>query len=150
MQSTVTATPLGRLLVVADDRGLRRVHFLGGERPSAEGGPLVDRAVRQILAYFAGELRRFDLPLAADGTPFDRRVWHQIAKVPYGATRSYGQIARAIGQPGAARAVGAAAGRNPIAIVVPCHRVVGARGALGGYSAGIHRKQALLELEAAG
>jgi methylated-DNA-[protein]-cysteine S-methyltransferase len=106
-------------------------------------------AKRQLADYFAGELTEFDLPLAPQGTEFQRRVWEELARIPYGVTISYGELARRIGQPGSSRAVGLANGRNPIAIVVPCHRVIGANGKLVGYGGGLPRKQALLAHEAA-
>ena len=104
-------------------------------------------AVDQLDAYFAGELTDFDLELDLRGTDFQQRVWKALLTVPYGETRSYGEIAEQIGAPGSARAVGLANGRNPIAIIVPCHRVIGANGSLTGYGGGLERKQALLELE---
>jgi methylated-DNA-[protein]-cysteine S-methyltransferase len=104
-------------------------------------------AVDQLHAYFAGERTHFDLELSLAGSDFQRRVWHALLAIPYGETRSYGQIAEQIGASGAARAVGLANGRNPIAIIVPCHRVIGASGSLIGYGGGLDRKRALLELE---
>jgi methylated-DNA-[protein]-cysteine S-methyltransferase len=101
----------------------------------------------QLDAYFAGELTEFDVELDLAGTEFQRRVWEALRTIPYGETRSYGELADQVGKPGAARAVGLANGRNPIGIIVPCHRVIGADGALTGYGGGLHRKQALLELE---
>ena len=116
----------------------------GGARdPSAALG----EARRQLTEYFAGARRAFDLPLAASGTPFQRRVWEALRRIPYGETISYGELARRIGKPTASRAVGAANGRNPIAIVVPCHRVIGADGTLIGYGGGLPVKEALLALE---
>ena len=106
-------------------------------------------AVRQLRAYFAGQLRWFDLPLDMQGTPFQLRVWRELERIPYGETRSYSQIAAAIGAPRAVRAVGAANGANPIPIVVPCHRVIGASGKLVGYGGGLPLKRRLLELEGA-
>jgi methylated-DNA-[protein]-cysteine S-methyltransferase len=106
-----------------------------------------DDAVDQLDAYFAGELTDFDLKLDLRGTEFQQRVWKALLTIPYGETRSYGEIAEQIGAPGAARAVGLANGRNPIAIVVPCHRVIGSGGSLTGYGGGLERKQTLLELE---
>lgn len=134
--------------VTAEGGGIRSVEFAavwesGGAPPS---GLLAD-AARQFLAYFAGELRRFELPLAPEGTAFERRVWDAVAAIPYGDTRSYAEIARAVGSPGAARAVGAANGANPLPIVVPCHRVVGSGGALTGYAGGLELKRRLLDLE---
>jgi methylated-DNA-[protein]-cysteine S-methyltransferase len=105
------------------------------------------RAVAQLGAYFAGELTDFDIELDLRGTEFQRRVWKALLTIPYGETRSYGEIAEQIGAPGAARAVGLANGHNPIAIVVPCHRVIGASGSLTGYGGGLDRKRTLLELE---
>lgn len=106
-----------------------------------------DAAVEQLGAYFAGELTAFDLELKLRGTEFQRRVWQALLTIPYGETRSYGQIAEQIGAPGSARAVGWANGHNPIAIVVPCHRVIGANGSLTGFGGGLDRKRALLDLE---
>jgi methylated-DNA-[protein]-cysteine S-methyltransferase len=102
---------------------------------------------RQLRGYFAGELKEFDLPLAAGGTPFEQRVWRELLNIGYGVTVSYGDIARAIGKPTAFRAVGLANGRNPIPIIVPCHRVIGSSGSLTGYGGGLATKQLLLTLE---
>jgi O-6-methylguanine DNA methyltransferase len=107
-----------------------------------------DEIVAELDAYFAGDLHEFTIPLDLRGTEFQRRVWELLLSIPYGQTRSYGQIASALGRPGASRAVGQAIGTNPVAIIVPCHRVIGASGGLVGYGGGLHRKQALLELEA--
>jgi O-6-methylguanine DNA methyltransferase len=107
-------------------------------------------ASRQLRAYFARELRRFDLPLDLEGSPFQKRVWAELETIPYGQTRSYRQIAEAIGSPRAVRAVGAANGANPAPIVVPCHRVIGAGGSLVGYGGGLHLKEFLLQLEGIG
>jgi methylated-DNA-[protein]-cysteine S-methyltransferase len=106
-------------------------------------------AAEQLRSYFAGELTGFDLPLAPSGTDFQQRVWAALREIPYGRTVSYAELAVAVGRPGAARAVGAANGRNPIAIVIPCHRVIGSAGALTGYGGGLDRKRLLLDLEAA-
>ncbi len=111
--------------------------------------PVLAEARRQLLAYFAGELMEFDLPLAARGTAFQRKVWDALCGIDYGTTKTYGQIANEIGAPGAARAVGSANHDNPLAIIVPCHRVVGAGGSLVGYAGGLDQKRQLLELEAA-
>jgi methylated-DNA-[protein]-cysteine S-methyltransferase len=119
-----------------------------GER--CDDDPLLREAARQLTAYFAGELREFDLPLDPGGTEFQRRVWDQLRAIEYGHTASYGEIARRLGMnPGASRAVGAANGRNPIGIVIPCHRVVGSAGLLSGYAGGVERKRLLLDLEQA-
>lgn len=106
-----------------------------------------EKAVEQLRAYFAGARHTFDVPIALDGTDFQRQVWRALGDIPYGETRTYGQIAESIGRSGASRAVGLANGRNPISIIVPCHRVIGASGDLTGYGGGIDRKRALLELE---
>ncbi len=107
-----------------------------------------DEIIAELNAYFAGDLQEFTVPIDLRGTEFQRRVWELLLGIPYGQTRSYGQIASALGRPGASRAVGQAIGTNPVAIIVPCHRVIGASGGLVGYGGGLHRKQALLELEA--
>jgi len=107
-----------------------------------------DGIIAELNAYFAGGLSEFSVPLDLRGTEFQRRVWELLLKVPYGETRSYGQIASAMGRPEASRAVGQAVGNNPVAIIVPCHRVIGISGGLVGYGGGLHRKQALLEMEA--
>ena len=121
-----------------------------GHPPGVESSanPLLDRAAEQLRAYFGGELRAFDLPLDMQGTAFQKSVWLQLLEIPYGQTRSYSDIARALGAPKAVRAVGAANGRNPIAIIVPCHRVIGAGGSLVGYGGGLPLKKFLLDLEA--
>lgn len=112
----------------------------------ARGGAVCEGA-RQLGAYFEGKLQRFDLPLSPSGTPFQRRVWTALLDIPYGHTSTYGEIAAALGQPTASRAVGAANGRNPIGVVVPCHRVIGKSGALVGYAGGLDTKRFLLDLE---
>ncbi|HSZ70894.1 MAG TPA: methylated-DNA--[protein]-cysteine S-methyltransferase [Solirubrobacteraceae bacterium] len=150
---THIASPVGELLVTADSAGaLTRLHFPGrtSSRPTdwtRDETPFVELR-RQLDAYFAGELHDFDLQLAPSGTSFQLDVWRALRAIPYGATASYGEIARAVAQPGAARAVGGANNRNPIAIVVPCHRVIGASGSLTGYGGGLDRKRQLLALEA--
>jgi methylated-DNA-[protein]-cysteine S-methyltransferase len=140
------------LRLVASASGIRAIEFDPG--PVAEGqrndrNPLLTEAVRQLRAYFAGALREFLLPLDIEGTDFQKRVWGQVAAIPYGETRSYLQIAQALGSPRAVRAVGAANGANPVPIVVPCHRVIGAKGKLVGYGGGLAMKERLLELEGA-
>jgi methylated-DNA-[protein]-cysteine S-methyltransferase len=144
-------TPVGRLTIVAGDRGLRAVLFAGEAPPEgAEEGPhpLLDSAGTQLREYFAGERRAFELPLDLRGTPFQQRAWLALASIPYGTTVSYGEQARRLGHPRAARAVGAANARNPVSIVLPCHRVIGADGTLTGYGGGLRAKRALLEHEA--
>lgn len=145
-------SPVGVLSLVADERALTGCYF----EQSKHGGPpdapqgtnaVIDEARRQLDAYFAGRGRAFDVPLAPRGTPFQLRVWEALRRIPFGATWSYGQLAAAIGAPKASRAVGAANGRNPIPVIVPCHRVIGADGGLTGFGGGMARKQFLLSLE---
>ena len=140
------------LRLVASATGIRAIEF--DPRPVSEcqrndRNPLLMEAARQFRAYFAGQLREFQLPLDVQGTEFQERVWGQVAAIPYGETRSYLQISTAIGSPRAVRAVGAANGANPVPIVVPCHRVIGAKGKLVGYGGGLAMKKRLLELEGA-
>lgn len=148
------STPIGRLLLAGDGGRLRRVSFENGLHP-AEVGERWQRteepfreAIAQLDAYFEGRLRRFDLALAPEGTPFQREVWSALTDIPYGETVSYSELARRLGRPAASRAVGAANGRNPIPIIVPCHRVIGANGSLTGFGGGLGIKRRLLELEA--
>jgi methylated-DNA-[protein]-cysteine S-methyltransferase len=141
-------SPLGELLLAGDGDALTAVHMDGSPGPGWRRDPGFFReAAEQLRSYFAGELREFDLPLDPHGTPFQRRVWAALREIPYGSTISYAELAAAVGRPGAARAVGAANGRNPIAVVIPCHRVIGASGALTGYGGGLGRKRLLLDLE---
>lgn len=141
-------TPLGPITIASTPEALASVHF-GTTVPP--GGTIDEQSNRifidQLNQYFQGERTRFDVPLDFQGTPFQISVWRELLSIPYGETRSYGEIARKLGKPGAARAVGKANHENPIAIVVPCHRVVGQNGALVGYAGGIHLKQELLALE---
>jgi methylated-DNA-[protein]-cysteine S-methyltransferase len=147
------ASPIGTLTVAGE--GCTLTHLLMSEQshePDRSGwepaGPdAFADLVAQLEAYFAGELTAFDVDLELTGTDFQRRVWAALQTIPYGETRSYGQIAEQIGSPAASRAVGLANGRNPISIIVPCHRVIGSSGSLTGYGGGIERKRALLELE---
>jgi len=142
-------TPIGTLWLEANGAGLSAVAFQGPAGARSDD-PLLREAEEQLRAYFAGELTRFELPLSPRGTEFQQRVWDAVAQVPYGETTTYSALAAAIGRPAACRAVGAANGRNPLAIVIPCHRVVGSSGGLTGYGGGLDRKRALLDLEAAG
>jgi methylated-DNA-[protein]-cysteine S-methyltransferase len=152
-------TPIGRLLLARDDAGLREICFEG----PAEAGPhvparvgagpddnLFEDVVAQLTEYFAGTRRQFELPLAPAGTPFQQRVWAALLDIPYGQTISYGELAARIGQKSASRAVGLANGRNPLPIVIPCHRVIGANGKLTGYGGGLPIKERLLALERGG
>jgi methylated-DNA-[protein]-cysteine S-methyltransferase len=140
-------SPIGPLLVTGDGDAVTGLYMdrepEGGRRDDAAFA----HARAQLGAYFAGELARFEIPLAARGTEFQRRVWHALGEIPYGETTTYGELAAAIGRPDACRAVGLANGRNPISIVVPCHRVIGSGGALTGYGGGIERKRWLLAHE---
>ena len=147
-------TPVGRLLLARDAAGLRLIHFNGGP---AEAGPhvpaddnLFEDVVAQLTEYFAGTRRQFELPLAPAGTPFQQRVWAALLDIPYGQTISYGELAARIGQKSASRAVGLANGSNPLPIVIPCHRVIGANGKLTGYGGGLPMKERLLALERGG
>ena len=144
-------SPLGKILVEAIEAGLRRVTFDSEDPVRGRGTSalVAEQAVRELGEYFAGTRRVFDVPLAAQGTDFQRRAWRELAKVPFGATRSYLDLALSLGDPGLTRAVGAASGANPIAIIVPCHRIVGVGGQLTGYAGGVERKAWLLEHEGA-
>lgn len=153
---TVVPSPIGELLVSGDGEAITGLWMESGAHPGAgttgwlRDDALFGEARRQLGAYFAGELREFDLPLAPAGSRFQRQVWEALLTIPYGATRTYGAIARQVGRPDRARAVGAANGRNPISIVIPCHRVIGAGGELVGYGGGLPRKAWLLNLERTG
>ncbi len=145
-------SPIGLLTLAGEGRVLRNLRMVDQTyEPSRSDWLLDDRAfpdaVEQLDAYFAGELQEFDLRLELNGTDFQRRVWAALRTIPYGETRSYGQIAEQIGAPSAFRAVGLANGHNPIAVIVPCHRVIGANGGLTGFGGGLDRKRALLNLE---
>lgn len=148
-------SPIGELMLVASGRGLVAVLWQNddsdrvrlGEMAERHNHPVLAEAQRQLAAYFAGKRTVFDLPLDFRGTDFQKSVWAALLTIPFGETRSYGQIARQIGRPGASRAVGAANGRNPISIVAPCHRVIGASGALTGFAGGIEAKRTLLAIE---
>ncbi|PAT32055.1 methylated-DNA--[protein]-cysteine S-methyltransferase [Vandammella animalimorsus] len=149
-------SPVGRLLIATSDEGLHAIEFPQGRHPVKRNAhwqesphPLLSEATRQLGEYFAGQRRVFELPLAPQGTDFQQRVWQALRAIPYGQTRSYAQLATAIGQPKAMRAVGAANGRNPLSIVVPCHRVIGADGTLVGFGGGLPVKTFLLRLEGA-
>jgi len=151
---TVIDSPYGPLTLVADEDGALCGLYMVDQRhrpPEESFGTPDDtpftETTAQLQAYFAGELKEFTLELRLHGTPFQRTVWDQLRRIPYGETRSYGDLADALGNPGASRAVGLANGKNPIGIIVPCHRVVGANGSLTGYGGGLDRKQRLLDFE---
>ncbi|MBU6422065.1 MAG: methylated-DNA--[protein]-cysteine S-methyltransferase [Gammaproteobacteria bacterium] len=146
-------TPVGQLLLAGGAQGLRHVDFQDGPHPAKpepdwqkDEKPFRE-VIKQLKEYFAGQRRSFDLPLAPEGTDFQLKVWRALRGIPFGATWSYGQLAKRIGKPKASRAVGAANGQNPIPIIVPCHRVIGADGSLTGFGGGLKIKQQLLELE---
>ena len=149
-----TDSPIGELVLAGDRSTLSLLHMLEGRHPVKLGadwrrddGAFADVRA-QLAEYFAGGRTAFDVPLALQGTDFQRRVWEALLEIPYGETVSYGELARRIESPRAVRAVGLANGRNPVAVIVPCHRVIGADGTLTGYGGGIERKRLLLELEA--
>lgn len=159
----VIQTPIGPLLAAFTDAELHLLEFSNNERAESQlaracrflgaearpgHSPLVDRLSGELAEYFAGQRRAFSIPLAPPGTPFQQREWQALLTIPYGQTRSYGQLAAQIGAPNAARAVGAANGQNPISILIPCHRLVGSSGSLIKYGGGLHRKALLLALEA--
>jgi methylated-DNA-[protein]-cysteine S-methyltransferase len=152
-QHSMTDSPYGPLTLVADDKVLCGLYTTGQRhRPPEETfGPRDDtlfaEAAEQLKAYFAGDLTEFTVELRLTGTPFQRAVWDQLRRIPYGETRTYGRLADALGIPNASRAVGLANGRNPIGVIVPCHRVIGANGSLTGYGGGLERKQRLLDFE---
>lgn len=148
-------SPVGTLLLTSDGEALTGLHLRPGDEDHSGPGWVEDsrpftRAIAELDDYFAGQLQEFTMPLRLDGTAFQRKVWKALRGIPYGETVSYAEIARRVGQPTACRAVGTANGRNPVAIVVPCHRVIAADGTLGGYGGGLDRKRFLLALETRG
>lgn len=161
MQTTETIwqcvwpSPLGEMLLRCSAQGLRGVWFIGQRYFPVDANTfaatpehaLLRETQQQLTAYFAGALQQFMLPLDPVGTPFQHRVWQGIARIPYGHTCSYGELAAALGRPTAARALGHATGQNPLSLLIPCHRLLGKQGQLTGYAGGLPRKQALLQLE---
>jgi methylated-DNA-[protein]-cysteine S-methyltransferase len=150
---TLVESPVGELLLAGDETGLKLINFRTGRHPAkphslwkADQGPFREVA-RQLRAYFEGDLEIFNLVLSPEGTPFQLAVWRALQAIPYGETITYGELARRVAKPQASRAVGAANGRNPLPIVVPCHRVIGGDGSLTGYGGGLRIKQTLLDLE---
>lgn len=150
----ICASPVGDLLLVSNGAALSHCLFASEERSSPPSdwrdgtdSPLLGEAVRQLQGYFDREIREFSLPLAPSGTAFQLEVWAALRQIPYGETISYGELARRIGRPKASRAVGLANGQNPLSVLIPCHRVIGASGALVGYGGGLGRKKLLLDLE---
>ncbi|MEU2063199.1 methylated-DNA--[protein]-cysteine S-methyltransferase [Streptomyces sp. NPDC013455] len=153
---TTTDSPYGPLTLVADADGALCGLYMAGQRhrpaeetfgPRDDSLPVFAETAEQLGAYFAGESEGFTVRLALRGTPFQRSVWQQLTRIPYGETRSYGELAAALGNPAASRAVGLANGRNPVGIIVPCHRVIGSTGNLTGYGGGLDRKRRLLDFE---
>ena len=150
--SLLVHTPIGTLVLAANERGITRVEKAQKEQKTCltlpgTPGELVLACAGELSAYFSGRRTCFDLPLAPEGTPFQKRVWEALVRIPYGETRTYGEIAEMIGRPKAARAVGAANHNNPVMILIPCHRVIGADGSLTGYAYGLEVKKRLLALE---
>lgn len=151
------ASPVGMLTLAADAEGLRHIEFPSNRHPAdrqhwapdacGRAADILALTAMQLREYFSGKRQAFDLPLAPEGTEFQREVWHALSTIPWGSTLSYGQLAQRIGRPRAVRAVGAANGRNPLPIVLPCHRVIGSNGALTGFGGGLPVKEALLHLE---
>lgn len=154
IKCTTITSPIGRLLLVGDERALHGLYMLEGPKPltlnpdwTEDAAPFAT-VIAQLREYFAGERTDFDVDVELHGTPFQRQVWNALREIPYGQTISYGELALRIDQPSAARAVGLANGRNPVSVIVPCHRVIGANGTLTGYGGGVERKRLLLDLEA--
>jgi methylated-DNA-[protein]-cysteine S-methyltransferase len=151
---TTLESPIGELLAVGDGHALQGLYMQEGRKPLAIGAgwePGTDafgELRSQLDEYFDGRRRTFDVPLAMSGSPFQQRVWDALRDIPYGETASYGELARRIGVPSASRAVGVANAQNPVCVIVPCHRVIGADGSLTGYAGGLERKRLLLDLEA--
>lgn len=146
-------SPVGPILLLANEQGLSGVYFREPARdypapaPGSAAAGFLARAEAELGEYFAGKRKEFTVPLHAEGTPFQKKVWAELSKIGFGVTKSYAELARAAGNEKATRAVGTANGRNPLSIIVPCHRVIAADGSLGGYSGGLDKKIRLLELE---
>ncbi len=150
MTETIISSPLGSIHLAASDQGLTHLDFT--TRPvSSEpvNHPILRQAAQELDEYFAGNRREFTVPIAQSGTPFQQRVWSELARIPYGTTISYGELARRVGNPNASRAVGSANGKNHVGIIIPCHRVITAGNQLGGYASGPEHKAFLLDLEGA-
>ncbi len=151
LHSLVLSSPIGKLTLIADHQSLREIRFGHDDCATVpHSNPVLDQASQQLQEYFAGRRQHFDLPLQPRGTAFQQQVWKQLLTVDFGELASYQDIATAIGNPKAVRAVGAANGRNPIPIVIPCHRIIGSNGKLTGYAGGLGIKEKLLRLENAG
>jgi methylated-DNA-[protein]-cysteine S-methyltransferase len=153
--ATIVPSPIGDLLLTGNGHALTGLYMSphkGGPvgDHASDGGSFFDDVIAQLHSYFAGERTTFDVVLRPTGTPFQLRVWAELSRIPYGETISYGELARRVDSPSAFRAVGQANGRNPISVIVPCHRVIGANGSLAGYGGGPERKRFLLDLEGSG
>lgn len=154
MNYQICESPFGTMLLVSDGKALKRLAFTDvedkaqiSENDRKHLDPVIEQTMIQLQEWFSGHREQFDLPLDPDGTEFQKQVWKQLLKIPLGEIQTYGQIAKAIGKPTSARAVGAANGKNPIALIIPCHRVNGANGAMTGYAFGIERKKLMQEIE---
>ena len=149
MERTSLKTPLGNMILEMDDLGIQRLEFTDQQQPesTASRSANLQSAVDQIKDYFEGNLEHFDLPLAPKGTEFQNKVWQELQKIPFGKTISYQELANRLGDPLVIRAAASANGKNPIAIIIPCHRVIGSDGSLTGYAGGLHRKKWLVEHE---
>jgi methylated-DNA-[protein]-cysteine S-methyltransferase len=156
VERTFVSDALGAVRIIGTDRGLVAIYFAEHRRPRVletrvlgpdERHAVLDRATHELTEYLRGVRRSFSVPLAPDGTPFQRAVWTELTAIPFGETRSYAQLAGAVGRPRAVRAVGAANALNPLSVIVPCHRVIGSNGALTGYAGGVDRKRWLLDHE---
>ena len=151
MISSVYDSPIGPLTLASNGAALTQLEFENPKHPLPPVEPgddkIIAQAKRELDAYFKGKLKAFSVPVAPQGTEFQRKAWAALQKIPYGATRTYGQQAAVIGSPAASRAVGAANGRNPVAVIIPCHRVIGSNGSLTGFGGGMERKKFLLDLE---
>jgi methylated-DNA-[protein]-cysteine S-methyltransferase len=152
MISSIYEGPIGKFTLVSNGKALTHLDFEKTKTPAPKhprgGDKILDAARRELDLYFAGKLKRFSVAVEPEGTPFQRQCWAALQKIPYGQTRTYGEQAKIIGNPKAMRAVGLANGRNPIAVIIPCHRVIGADGGLTGFGGGLPRKKFLLDLEA--
>lgn len=151
MISAIYKSPIGKLTLVSDGAAITYLAFENNKYPIADAprgtDKIIEKACKELDAYFAGKLKSFTVPVRPEGTAFQVSAWKALQMIPYGVTRSYGEQAKAIGRPKAVRAIGAANGRNPIPIIIPCHRVIGADGSLTGFGGGMKTKQFLLELE---
>ena len=149
IKQTAYESPIGQLLLAQDNRGICRIGWMNpeDEMPEAQPSSLLERAACELEEYFAGKKETFSFPLSMHGTAFEKRVWQALLDIPYGETRTYGQLAAQLGMPKGARAVGGACARNPLLIAVPCHRVIASSGALTGFAAGMQAKRSLLALE---